>query len=70
LLAPLLADIVAVGVPLLILVTANLEEDVADEPSRKSCEVFLSYIAPNPCSNGEPPFTTGRIPVTSAVRST
>ena len=39
---------VAVGVPLLILVTANLEEEVADDPSRKSCVVNLSKIAPLP----------------------
>ena len=65
------ADRVATGVPTAIPVTPNCAELVATPPSRKSWVVFLSVMAPFRTSNGEPPFATGRIPVTSAdARST
>lgn len=48
----------------------NLDEEVDILPKRRSCVVILSLIAPLLCSNGEPPFVIGSIPVTSAVKST
>ena len=60
---PLLAEIVAVGVPELTLVNANLAEVVALDPRSRSWVVFLSKIAPFALSNGQPPLATGRMPV-------
>lgn len=64
------ADKVAVGVPFATPVIANCDELVAVPPMRKSFVVFLSKIAPFAWLSGEPPLATGRIPVTSVVRST
>ena len=60
----------AVGIPVLTLMKANLLEDVDVPPSKKSCVVILSKIAPLACSNGDPPLATGSIPLMSVVRST
>ena len=57
------AESVAVGVlPALIPVTANRALLVAVLPSRRSSVVFLSKIEPLPSLNGDPPFTTGKMP--------
>ena len=61
------AEMVAVGVPAAMPVTANSADEVAVDPRRKSCVVILSKIAPLPSSNGEPPLRTGNIPVTSVA---
>ncbi len=62
---PLLAEILAVGVPELTLRKANFAEAVALLPRSRSCVPILSKIAPLPCSKGEPPLAVGRMPVTS-----
>jgi len=58
-------EIEAVGVPLPTLRKPNFALAVAVAPSKRSCVVSLSVITPFDCSNGEPPFRTGRMPVTS-----
>lgn len=69
-LLPLFAEIDAVGVPELMLRTANLADGVELDPRRKSWFPILSKIDPLADSNGEPPFDIGRIPLTSVVRDT
>jgi len=65
LLLPEPAEMEAVGTPVLTLVNANFAEAVEVLPISKSCVDILSKIEPFACSNGDPPFTTGRMPVTS-----
>jgi len=69
-LPPAFAEIDAVGVPPATLLKANFALDVAAAPRSKSSVVFLSKIEPLPTLKGEPPLTTGRMPVISAVKST
>src|SRR5258708_5612350 len=64
-LLPFAAEIDAVGTPLLTLVKANLALTVDVPPRRRSSVGILSVIAPLVSSNGDPPLTTGRIPLTS-----
>jgi len=59
------AEMLAVGTPLFTLVKANFALVVELEPSNKSSVCSLSNIAPFPSVNGEPPLSTGRMPVTS-----
>ena len=58
-------EIEAVGLPPATFKNPNLAEPVAVAPRSRSSVVILSVIAPFLSSNGDPPFTTGRIPVTS-----
>lgn len=51
--------------PLLTLIKPNRALLVAVEPRSRSCVVIRCVIAPLPCSNGDPPLVTGRMPVTS-----
>ena len=59
------AEIEAVGVPPATLTNLNFAEAVVTPPMRKSCVLKRSKTAPDPWSKGDPPFVTGRIPVTS-----
>ena len=63
-LAPLLAEMEAVGVPEFTLMNANLALLVPVAPRSRSSVVFLSKIDPEPMSNGDPPLVTGSIPDT------
>jgi len=60
----------SVGVPVLILRNPIFAEAVALLPSKRSSVESRSKIAPLPSVNGEPPLVTGRIPLTSCVKST
>jgi len=68
-LLPLPAEIEAVGMPELTFVNANFALPVDVAPSRRSSVGILSVMAPLVSSNGEPPFTTGRMPVTLKLLS-
>lgn len=63
-------EIVAVGLPPAILMKPNLAEAVEVAPNNKSMVVLPGYKAPEEEFQKLPPLAVGRIPETSAVKST
>jgi len=54
-LLPVLSAMLNVGVPPATFINANLADEVAFDPSRRSWFPILSKMAPLPDSNGDPP---------------